>query len=80
MMRVMRAVCSATISAFFSTASGSLRLALDRPRAARDHVERRADLVRDLGGELTDRRELLGLAEPLLERELRFVLPLRLAA
>ena len=80
MMRVMRAVCSAMISAFFSTASGSLRLLLDRARAAGDHVERRADLVRDLGGELTDRRELLGLAEALLERELGFVLALRLAA
>jgi len=44
-----------------STASGSFDFFLDRARAARDHVERRADLVRDLGRELTDRRELLAL-------------------
>src|SRR5258706_16340330 len=56
------------------------RLALDRPRPPGDHVLRRPDLVRDLGGQLTDRRELFRLAEPLLERELRFVLPLGLTA
>ena len=59
---------------------GVLRLALDRPGAARDDVERRADLVRDLGRELADRRELLGLTKPLLERELRLVLSLGLRA
>ena len=92
MILVMRATSSVMMPAFFST---SLREGeLDRPlprRAARpscasgprppaDHVQRRADLVGDLGRHLADRGQLLRLAQPRLQPQARRRGPLALLA
>ncbi len=50
------------------------------PRAPAHHVEGRSELVRDLGGHLADRRQLLRLAQPRLELEARAGDPLGLLA
>jgi len=68
------------IPAFFSTASGSFDLRwIDRARPAIT-LSGVPTSCANLGRELADRRELLGLAEPLLEGELGFILALGLTA
>ena len=48
---------------------GRPELLLQQLHVSRDQIERRADLMRDVGGGLTDRRELLGAGQLLAQTE-----------
>ena len=71
MIFVMRATSSVMMRGVLRHLAGVARLLGDRARAPADDVQRRPELVRDLGRHLTDRRQLLGVAQPFFQGQAR---------
>jgi hypothetical protein len=71
MILVMRATSSLMMAGVLGDLGGVARLLAQRARPPADDVERRAQLVRDLRRHLADGRQLLGVAQPFLQRQAR---------